>query len=42
MQDPRIPQLARQLVHYSTAVKKGEKVMIHLVDVPDEIGVALI
>ena len=42
MQDPRIAQLARQLVHYSTAVKKGEKVMLHLFDVPDEIGIALI
>ena len=42
MQDPRISQLARQLVRYSTAIKKGEKVMLHLFDVPDEIGIALI
>lgn len=42
MQDPRISQLARQLVRYSTNVKKGEKVLLHLFDVPDEIGVALI
>lgn len=42
MQDPRIAQLAHQLVHYSTAVKKGERVMLHLFDVPDEIGIALV
>lgn len=42
MQDPRITELAKQLVHYSTTIKKGEKVMLHLVDVPDELGVALI
>ncbi|MBT8037722.1 MAG: aminopeptidase [Verrucomicrobiae bacterium] len=42
MQDPRISQLARQLVHYSAAVKKGENVLIHLYDVPDAMGVALI
>ena len=42
MKDPRITQLARQLVRYSTKVKKGEKVMLHLCDVPDELGIALI
>ncbi len=42
MQDPRISQLARQLIRYSTAIKKGERVLIHLIDVPDELGVALI
>ncbi len=42
MNDPRITELAEQLVRYSTAIKKGEKVMLHLVDVPDELGVALI
>lgn len=42
MQDPRIAQLARQLVRYSTSIKRGEKVLLHLVDVPEELGICLI
>jgi len=42
MHDPRIDALARQLVRYSTYLKKGEKVLIDLYDVPDSIGLALI
>jgi aminopeptidase len=42
MHDARIDALARQLVRYSTALKKGDKVLIDLHDVPDSIGVALI
>jgi aminopeptidase len=42
MHDPRIDALARQLVRYSTSLKKGEKVLIDLHDVPDSIGLALI
>ena len=42
MQDPRIQQLARQLVRYSTSTKRGENVLLDLFDVPDEIGIALI
>ena len=42
MHDPRIDQLARQVVRYSTALKKGEKVLIDLADVPDAMGIALI
>ena len=42
MHDPRIDELARQLVRYSTATKKGEKVLIELFDVPEEVGIALI
>ncbi len=42
MHDARIDDLARQLVRYSTALKKGEKVLIDLYDVPDSIGLALI
>lgn len=42
MEDPRISQLARQLVRYSTATKKGENVLVELFDVPEEVGVALI
>lgn len=42
MHDARIDDLARQLVRYSTSLKKGEKVLIDLYDVPDSIGLALI
>ena len=42
MQDPRIAELARQLVRYSTETKAGENVLIELFDVPEEMGIALI
>ncbi len=42
MHDPRIDQLAKQLVRYSTALKKGEKVLLDLHDVPEAVGIALI
>jgi aminopeptidase len=42
MHDPRIDLLARQLIRYSTALSKGEKILIDLHDVPDSIGLALI
>jgi len=42
MHDPRLDQLARQLVRFSTSVKKGENVLIDLYDTPAEMGVALI
>ena len=42
MHDPRIDQLARQLVRYSTATKRGENVLIELFDVPEAVGIALI
>ena len=42
MHDPRIDALARQLVRYSISLKKGEKVLIDVADVPDSIGLALI
>ena len=42
MHDARIDSLARQLVRYSTSLKKGEKVLLDLHDVPDSIGLALI
>lgn len=42
MHDARIDSLARQLVRYSTTLKKGDKVLIDLHDVPDSIGLALI
>ena len=42
MQDPRIQKLAQQLVQFSTNLKAGEKVLIDLAEVPDEIGIALV
>ena len=42
MHDPRIDQLARQLVRYSTDLKRGEKVLIDLYDVPEAVGIALV
>jgi aminopeptidase len=42
MHDPRIDELSKQLVGYSTAVKKGEGVLIELFDAPVEVGVSLI
>ena len=42
MQDPRLDQLARILTRHSTRLEKGERVVIELFDVPDEMGVALI
>jgi aminopeptidase len=42
MHDPRVDQLARQLVRYSTQVKKGDLVWIDCFDVPSYVPVALI
>jgi len=42
MYDPRIDQLARVLIQHSTKLKKGDRVLIDLFDVPDEAGVALV
>ncbi len=42
MIDPRIPQLAEQLIGYSTHLKRGEVVLIDLFDVPEEVGICLI
>ncbi len=42
MHDPRIDELAASLIGYSVALKKGEKILIDLQDVPDSIGLALI
>lgn len=40
--DLRYQQLARQLVRYSTSLKKGEKVLLDLVETPEEMAIALI
>jgi aminopeptidase len=42
MHDARVDSLARQLVRYSVALKKGENILIDLHDVPECIGLALI
>lgn len=40
--DPRFTQLAQQLVRYSTSLKKGEKILLDLVDTPEDMALALI
>jgi len=42
MTDPRFTKLANLLVNYSTALKKGERVLLDMIDVPDEFTVELI
>jgi len=41
MTDPRYKKLADLLVKYSTALKKGDKVLIDAIDIPDEFTVEL-
>src|SRR6266851_3437752 len=41
MTDPRYTKLAGLLVGYSTALKKGERVLVEATDVPDEFSVEL-
>jgi aminopeptidase len=41
MTDPRYTKLARLLVEYSTALTKGDKVLIDAIDIPDEFTVEL-
>jgi aminopeptidase len=42
MTDPRYPKLAKLLVNYSTALKKGERILLDMIDVPDEFTIELI
>src|SRR6476619_1168664 len=42
MTDPRYKQLATLLAGYSTELKKGDKVLVDVIDVPDEFTVELI
>ena len=42
MNDPRFSALAKNLVGFSTSLKPGEKVLLDLFDVPDEMAVALV
>ncbi len=41
MTDPRYQKLAKLLVNYSTQVKKGDRVLLDMIDVPDEFSVEL-
>jgi aminopeptidase len=41
MTDPRYQKLAKLLVEYSTALKKGDRVLLDMIDVPDEFSVEL-
>ena len=42
MTDPRYPKLAKLLVNYSTALKQGERILLDMIDVPDEFTVELV
>jgi len=42
MTDPRFKKLAKLLVDYSTELKKGDRVLLDLIDVPDEFSVELV
>ena len=42
MTDPRYTRLAELLVNYSMELEKGEKVLLDMIDVPDEFTVELI
>jgi aminopeptidase len=41
MTDPRYKKLAKLLVQYSTALKKGDRVLLDMIDVPDEFSIEL-
>jgi len=41
MTDPRYKKLARLLVEYSTRLKKGDRVLLDIIDVPDEFSIEL-
>ncbi|MGA3068365.1 MAG: aminopeptidase [Tepidisphaeraceae bacterium] len=42
MLDPRVDKLAKMLIRYSCAVKKGENILIEAIDIPTEFSAALI
>ena len=42
MTDPRYTKLARLLVEYSTRLKRGDRVLLDLIDVPDEFAIELV
>jgi aminopeptidase len=42
MTDPRYTKLAKLLVEYSTRLQPGDRVLLDMIDVPDEFSVALV
>ena len=42
MTDPRSTKLAKLLVEYSTTLKKGERVLVDAIDIPDEFTIELV
>ena len=42
MKDPRYTKLANRLIDYSVSVKEGEQVLIHTIDIPEEMVLALV
>lgn len=42
MHDPRIDQLARQLIKHSVTLQAGENILFDLYDTPPEMGIALV
>lgn len=42
MTDPRYKKLAELLVRYSTQLKKGDRILLDMIDVPDEFSIQLI
>jgi len=42
MTDPRYSKLAKLLVNYSAALKKGDRILLDMIDVPDEFTIELI
>jgi aminopeptidase len=41
MTDPRCKKLAKLLVEYSSALEKGDRVLLDMIDVPDVFSVEL-
>jgi aminopeptidase len=41
MTDPRYTKLAQLLIDYSTAMKPGERILLDMIDVPDEFSIEL-
>src|SRR3954470_22966268 len=41
MTDPRFRKLAKLLVEYSTELKRGDRVLLDMIDVPDEFSIEL-
>jgi aminopeptidase len=42
MTDPRYTKLAKLLINYSTKIKKGDRALLDMIDVPDEFSIELV